>query len=59
MSESIDVGWLSIVPALVTLGLAFATRQVLPALFAGIVTGSIVLYSVTSGCIPSPATPRI
>jgi len=48
MSESIDVGWLSIVPALVTLGLAFATRQVLPALFAGIVTGSIVLYSVTS-----------
>lgn len=48
MSESIDAGWLSIVPALVTLGLAFATRQVLPALFAGIVSGSLVLYSVTS-----------
>lgn len=48
MNENIDAGWLSIVPALVTIGLAFATRQVLPALFAGIVTGSLVLYSVTS-----------
>ena len=47
MSETVDAGWLSILPAVVTLGLAFATRQVLPALFAGIVTGSIVLYSVT------------
>lgn len=47
MAENIDAGWLSILPAIVTLGLAFATRQVLPALFAGIVTGSLVLYSVT------------
>jgi Na+/H+ antiporter NhaC len=48
MAETLDVGWLSLLPALVTLGLAFATRQVLPALFAGIVTGSLVLYSVSS-----------
>ena len=48
MSETLDYGWLSLLPALVTLGLAFATRQVLPALFAGIVTGSLVLYSVSS-----------
>ncbi|MFT5442422.1 MAG: Na+/H+ antiporter NhaC [Myxococcota bacterium] len=48
MTETIDAGWLSILPAVVTLGLAFATRQVLLALFAGIVTGSLVLYSVTS-----------
>jgi Na+/H+ antiporter NhaC len=48
MTETIDVGWLSLLPALVTLGLAFATRQVLPALFAGIVTGSLVMYSATS-----------
>ncbi|MCP5043720.1 MAG: sodium:proton antiporter [bacterium] len=47
MSETIDAGWLSILPALVTLGLAFATRQVLPALFAGIVTGSLVLFWIS------------
>jgi Na+/H+ antiporter NhaC len=39
--------WLSLLPAIVTIGLAFATRQVLPALFAGIVTGSVVLFSET------------
>jgi Na+/H+ antiporter NhaC len=39
--------WLSLLPALVTIGLAFATRQVIPALFAGIVTGSLVLFSQT------------
>jgi Na+/H+ antiporter NhaC len=37
--------WLSLLPALVTIGLAFATRQVLPSLFAGILTGSAVLYA--------------
>jgi len=47
MSETIDAGWLSVLPALVTLGLAFATRQVVPALFAGIVTGSLVLFWMT------------
>ncbi len=36
--------WLSLLPAIVTIGLAFATRQVLPALFAGILTGSAVLF---------------
>lgn len=39
--------WLSLLPALVTIGLAFATRQVIPALFAGVVTGSLVLFSQT------------
>ena len=38
-----EPGWLSLVPALVTITLAFATRQVLLALFAGIVSGGIVL----------------
>jgi Na+/H+ antiporter NhaC len=37
--------WLSLLPALVTIGLAFATRQVLPSLFAGILAGSAVLFS--------------
>ena len=39
--------WLSLLPALVTIGLAFATRQVIPSLFAGVVTGSAVLFSQT------------
>jgi Na+/H+ antiporter NhaC len=38
-----DATWLSLLPALVTITLAFATRQVLTALFAGILTGSVVL----------------
>ena len=45
MPEPTDATWLSLVPALVTIGLAFAARQVIPALFAGIVTGSLVLYA--------------
>ena len=36
--------WLSLLPAIVTIGLAFTTRQVLPSLFAGILTGSVVLF---------------
>jgi len=41
--EGPDPTWLSLLPALVTIFLAFATRQVLAALFAGILTGSVVL----------------
>jgi len=44
MADTLDPNFLSLVPALVTLGLAFTTRQVLPSLFAGIVTGSLVLF---------------
>jgi Na+/H+ antiporter NhaC len=35
----------SLLPALVTIGLAFVTRQVILALFAGVVTGSLVLLA--------------
>ncbi|MEZ4318850.1 MAG: Na+/H+ antiporter NhaC family protein [Myxococcota bacterium] len=41
------IGFLSVLPALVAIGLAFATRQVLLALFLGVVTGSVALFSVT------------
>lgn len=44
MPDPSEATWLSLLPALVTIGLAFATRQVLPSLFAGIVTGSFVLF---------------
>jgi Na+/H+ antiporter NhaC len=40
--------WTSLLPALVTIVLAFLTRQVVAALFCGIVTGSLVLYANTS-----------
>jgi Na+/H+ antiporter NhaC len=39
-----EPGWLSLLPALVTIALAFAIRQVIPALSAGVVTGSLVLF---------------
>ena len=35
---------LSLAPAIVAILLAFTTRQVIPSLFAGIVTGSVVLF---------------
>ena len=38
---------LSLLPAIVAIGLAYATKKVIPALFAGIVTGGIVLWSYT------------
>jgi Na+/H+ antiporter NhaC len=39
-----DANFLSVLPALVAIGLAFATRRVIPALFLGIVTGGLVLW---------------
>ncbi|MCZ6464517.1 MAG: sodium:proton antiporter [Proteobacteria bacterium] len=42
MPQTVEPGWLSLLPALVTIVLAFATRQVLLALFAGVLTGSAV-----------------
>ena len=39
--------WTSILPALVAIVLAFATRRVVPALFAAVVTGGVVLWSQT------------
>lgn len=38
---------LSLIPALVTIILAFATRRVLPALFLGIVSGGLVMWTQT------------
>jgi Na+/H+ antiporter NhaC len=53
--EGSDPTWLSLLPALVTIFLAFATRQVLAALFAGILTGSVVL--LLQGSTPTEANP--
>lgn len=40
-----DATWTSLLPAAVTIALAFLTRQVLLALFAGVLVGGGVLYS--------------
>jgi len=53
--EGPDPTWLSLLPALVTIFLAFATRQVLVALFAGVLTGSAVLLA--QGSSVSDANP--
>ncbi|MEM7233033.1 MAG: Na+/H+ antiporter NhaC family protein, partial [Planctomycetota bacterium] len=39
-----DYGFWSLIPAIVALGLAFATKQVLPALFLGVVSGAVVAF---------------
>ncbi len=40
-----DYGAWSLLPAFITIALAFATRQVLPALFIGIVSGSVIVFA--------------
>jgi Na+/H+ antiporter NhaC len=39
-----EPGWTSLLPAIVAIVLAFATRQVILALFAGVITGGAVLF---------------
>ncbi len=45
MTDVTDASWWSLLPALVAIVLAFLTRQVILALFAGVVTGSAVLFA--------------
>ena len=47
MLEGVEPSWLSILPAAVTILLAFATWQVILSLFAGVVCGGLVLASRT------------
>lgn len=44
-SAAMEPGFLSVVPALVAIALAFWTKNVLPALFAGIVTAGLVMFA--------------
>jgi Na+/H+ antiporter NhaC len=55
MPEALPSSWLSLLPALVTIVLAFVTRQVIAALFAGILTGGLVVLVLTGS--PSEANP--
>ncbi|MDG1481224.1 MAG: Na+/H+ antiporter NhaC family protein [Myxococcota bacterium] len=45
--EGVDPSFLSLIPALLAIGLAFATRQVLPSLFLGVASGGLVLWYQT------------
>lgn len=44
MSELTEISWMSLMPSIVTITLAFLTRQVIVSLFLGVCTGSIVLF---------------
>jgi Na+/H+ antiporter NhaC len=52
--EPLAVGGWSVLPAVVTIGLALWTRQVIASLFAGILTGSLVV-AATQGGLLDPA----
>jgi Na+/H+ antiporter NhaC len=44
MPDALAANWLSILPAAVAILLAFATRQVIAALFAGVLAAAVVLF---------------
>lgn len=48
-NERIHYGWMSLVPAAVAIGLAFATRNVLLSLFMGIVSGAVIFAFGAAG----------
>lgn len=45
--EGVDPSFLSLIPALLAIVLAFVTRQVLPSLFLGVASGGLVLWYQT------------
>jgi Na+/H+ antiporter NhaC len=53
--EPLSVGFASVLPALVTIALALWTRQVIASLFAGIVTGSLVVAATQGGWLDASA----
>ena len=55
--DGMEPSALSLLPAVVTIALAFATRQVIPALLAGVLTGSVVVLLLGgSGAEANPIT---
>ena len=51
MPEALPSSWLSLLPALVTIVLAFLTRQVIASLAAGILTGGLVVLILTGSLV--------
>ena len=46
--STIDVGWLSILPPIIAIGLALITKEVISSLLIGILTGTMI-YSFATG----------
>ncbi len=49
--EAIDVGWLSLIPPLLAIGLALITKEVISSLLIGIFAGTMIYASHTEGGI--------
>ena len=49
MTEAITANWYSLLPPIVAITLSFTTRQVILALFAGVITGGLVLFMQHGG----------
>lgn len=47
--EAVDVGWLSLIPPLLAIGLALLTKEVIVSLLIGVFTGAIIYVMHTSG----------
>ncbi len=53
--ESVYVGWLSLVPPVIAIGLALLTKEVISSLMVGILSGTLI-YSLTIGLNPIVGT---
>lgn len=54
--EAIDVGWLSLIPPLLAIGLALITKEVISSLLIGVFTGAVIYAMHTGGNIITAAT---
>ena len=53
--EAIDVGWLSLIPPLLAIGLALITKEVISSLLIGIFVGTMIYVTHTGGGIVEAA----
>ena len=49
--ESVYVGWLSVLPPIIAIGLALITKEVISSLMIGILSGTLI-YTIASGGNP-------
>lgn len=54
--EAIDVGWLSLVPPLLAIGLALITKEVISSLLIGVFAGAMIYVAYTGGNIVTAAS---
>lgn len=49
--EAVDVGWLSLIPPLLAIGLALLTKEVVSSLLIGVFTGAVIYVMHTGGSV--------